>query len=232
VLDTASYPLLWGFFDETGVRPEYILPALHHESGFDPSRPNSAGYPYYGLNQVSGSYLASRGISPGDYLTWSASRQLREVVLPFLKAYANVRSATRLYQANFLPATLATAKSLSDVVSTRGDPYYAANAGLDANRNGVITVSDLASVMAKDAASSAVQHAIASAYAIRPGESPKDPVYGEDFGWFSRPYVVASAILIGGAAVAYGIHEGGLDAAWRALDRATLRWSEKLLDLF
>jgi hypothetical protein len=221
-LDAASYPLLWGFADSTGVRPEWVLPVLHHESGFNPALPNSAGYPYYGLNQVSGGYLTSRGVAPADYLTWPASKQLQQVVLPFLHAYAGVRSATRLYQANFLPATLKTATSLSDVISRKGDPYYGPNASLDANHDGVITVGDLAAVLEKDVASPAVQQAIAAAYLVRPDESPKDPVYGEDF---MQPATKTWLIALGIAAVA-GVGVYGIEAGW--FDALLLRRRRRL----
>jgi hypothetical protein len=42
--------------------------------------------------------------------------------------------------------------------------------------------------------------------------------------------VLAGSILLLGTAVAWGIHEGGFEAAWRAIDRTTLKWTERLVD--
>lgn len=47
-----------------------------------------------------------------------------------------------------------------------------------------------------------------------------------------RQTVLVGSILLGSGAIALTIHEGGVDAAWRALDRATLRWTRAFVDLF
>jgi hypothetical protein len=215
----ASGSALWDIFDAGGPRPEYLLPVLYFESGFRPDVQNHAGAPYYGLNQVSGTTLQSGGVDPSDYLTWPASRQLstfvRSYVLNAVNNYGSLRSATRVEQANFLPATLKTATSLSSVLASQGDAYYSANAGFDKNKTGQITVQDLANAMAKSAASSAVQSAIAQTYALRPTESPHDPVYGDDFGvtsWLpSSPAVQVALILAAGAGAAWLIRGGTLE---------------------
>lgn len=185
---------LWALSDATGVRPEYILPVLQLESGFDPSIVNSIGCT--GINQL------CKNI-PDGFASWTASQQMSGEVTPMYRAlvakYGAIRSATRAYQANLLPASLPTAKQLSDVVAARGSSatyvggltqgaVYTSNAGLDANGDGVITVGDLAAKMAQMVARPAVQSAIAQTYALRPGTSPRDPVYGDDYpqGFFGR----------------------------------------------
>ena len=106
---------LWDLYRATGVRPEWALPVLYEESGLDPSRPNAAGAPYYGINQASAGALAARGIAPGEYLSWSAGDQIRRVVASMwassMAAVGPVRSATRVMQLNFLPATIPTARA-------------------------------------------------------------------------------------------------------------------------
>jgi hypothetical protein len=196
-LDDPSYAALWTIYATTGLRPEYLLPVLSSESGLDPSTPNRAGAPFYGINQASGAYLSARGISPADYLTWPASEQLTRVVGPMLAGVVREtatlpRSATRLYQANFLPVTLkGGGGGLSRVLAWRGGPVYAANAGLDWQRRGAILVDDLAFAMMRQARNVAVRSAIAKAYAIAPAGagSPREPVYGQDFvdplAWFA-----------------------------------------------
>lgn len=219
---------LWSIYDAGGPRPEYVIPSLSEESGLNPSLPNSQGYPYYGLNQVSGNFLAAHGVDPQDYLTWPASKQLSQIVKPYIlsqvASYGPIRSATRMEQANFLPATLETATGLDSIVSRKGDPYYGPNATLDTNHSGAITVQDLANVMAKQAAKSSVQNAIQKTYSLRPNETPRDPVYGDDFGGnlIAEMGVLGTLFSPAGLLVALGISlvalysEGYLD---RPLDR-------------
>jgi hypothetical protein len=187
---------------------------LYAESGLNPAIPNQAGEPFYGLNQISKSWLTSIGVTPDDYLTWPASRQLTTVVGPYIanqvSHYGPLRSGVRLYQANFLPATLNTAKHLTDVVTAAPSPYYTHNAGLDPKGKGNITVQDLANFVARAAASQAVKEALNQAYSIdasggNPHGPMEDPVYGEDFGFYekNRPWLIAGAIFASSAAIAY-----------------------------
>jgi hypothetical protein len=227
----ASGQALWALFDAGGPRPEYVLPPLDLESGFQPSIPNQAGYPYYGLNQVSGSRLQSMGIDVQDYLTWPASRQLTTVVAPmFLDAvrqFGPLRSATRVYQANFLPATLDKVKGLDGILAHQGNrnewgagDVYGANAGLDWSRKGTITVGDLAHLMGEKAKLPVVQDAIRQTYALRPGETPHDPALGEDFGFQFppfRPKPLLVAAVAGG--LAWGLYTGALERVWRGVRR-------------
>jgi hypothetical protein len=182
---------LWALYDSTGLRPEYVLPVLYSESGFSTTITNSIGC--IGINQA----CPFAWTIPSDYASYSASQQLASVVAPMFKANiaksGPINSGTRAYQSNFLPATMdgtagwTAARSLDDVVVSKSGPTnqnaadYNGNIGLDVARKGYITVADLAHFIAKAAASSAVKSAIAQTYALRPGESPQDPVYGTDF---------------------------------------------------
>jgi hypothetical protein len=204
------------------VRPEYLLSVLYSESGLRPDVQNQAGYPYYGIGQDSADILASHGIDPTDYLTWPASRQLETVVKPYMQGivdrYGPLNSGTRCYQANFLPATLDTATSLNSVIATQGSDVYAANAGFDTTHQGVITVQDLADFVAKAASTQAVQDAIAKTYAIS-GGSPRDPVYGTDFGRFG---VLQTTALI--VAIVSASYLGAKYLAAPRSQRRQLRW--------
>jgi hypothetical protein len=124
----------------------------------------------------------------------------------------------RVYQGNFLPSTLNTARKLGDVITASPSAFYTHNAGLDADKNGAITVSDLATYMAREARQTAVQIAIRGAYASRDAgsmtlRSSPDPtnidhiVYGDDFNFYDRnqAWIVGGAILIGAVAVSYYI---------------------------
>src|SRR4029077_2637912 len=76
-------------------------------------------------------------------------------------------SATRFEQANFYPASLESARALDDVIVSAPSAAYNANAGLDKDKKGAITVADLARVMTTAASSHAVQSAIANTYAAK-----------------------------------------------------------------
>lgn len=186
--DDSALQATWALYDQTGIRPEWILPVWHLESGLDASKPNAEGYPYYGLNQIAASTLSAQGIDPASYLTWSAADQISKVISPWLAGvqtrYGPMRSATRVYQGNFLPATLPTVRGLSQIVAPYGTgrgSSYAANANaLDPLKHGAITLSDLAYVMSLHASSPAVRAALARAYQLRPNEKPHGAVYGDD----------------------------------------------------
>jgi hypothetical protein len=178
-LDSASYAELWRITSETGVLPEHILPTLYFESGFDPSIQNRSGADYFGLNQASTDLISAyAGTDPQTYLTWPASAQLRTVVRGYVKAlvnqYGKIHSATRFEQANFYPASLETARGLNDAIVSAPSAAYNANAGLDKDKKGSITVSDLARVMTTAASSRAVQSAIAATYANKGRYAPLD----------------------------------------------------------
>jgi hypothetical protein len=199
---------LWAIYDATGIRPEWLIPGLAIESGLNPSLPNAAGYPYYGISQISGSFLEARGIDPSDYLTWSASQQLQTIVLPYMQGVVNqlgpLDSGIRVYQANFYPASLAYAPGLDDVIvsSSSADgnsrAAYAANKYLDADGNGEITPRDLGARLSEQVAKGFVQSAISQTYALRPSERPTDPVFGATslLSNLSLPPAVAPIVLI------------------------------------
>jgi hypothetical protein len=202
---------LWSLSDATGLRPEYVLPVLYNESGFNPAITNSIGC--VGINQACPNAMPV----PAGYASWAASQQMTGLVTPMYKAiiakYGAIRSATRAYQANFLPATLPTARNLSSPLAIRGSGaliapglsnavVYAANASLDANKDGVITVADLAAKMSAVVKTPAVQAAIAQTYALRPGSSPMNAVYGQDFPWETLNLTDIALVGVGVTAVA------------------------------
>jgi len=210
---------LWALSDATGLRPEYLLPVLWHESGFNPAIVNGIGCT--GINQLCQNI-------PAGYASLSASQQMAAVVSPMFRGlaarYGALRSGVRVYQANLLPATLPVVKTLPGVLARRGvaapvpgakspsqAAVYTSNSGLDADRSGTITLADLAAVVKADAARGQVKTAIAETYALRPSEQPRDPVYGDDFpsgggllfGWSAGEWVLAVAAVAGVSAAAY-----------------------------
>jgi hypothetical protein len=177
---------LWSISDATGVRPEYLIPVLYLESGFDSTRQNAQGAPYYGIAQTMGAHLTALGTTPAAFLTLGQGGQIRLAVAPYyasaVRTYGPIRSATRAYLANYLPARLATVHSLAQIVEPGGTAFYSSNrVALDPLRHGAITLSDLALVMGRAAAAPEARAAIARAYVLRPSERPRDAVYGQDF---------------------------------------------------
>ena len=210
----ASGYALWAISDATGIRPEWLLPGAYLESGYNPAIVNSIG--------CSGVLQLCQNI-PDGYTSWPASQQLSQEVSGRLQAtvarYGPLRSGTRFYIANLLPAALPQAKRLGDVIAQKGSSatypgggglmsgaVYAGNSSLDFDHNGTLTVQDIADKVAWAASQPAVQSAIQQTYALRPGQSPMDPVYGLDFPWWTRldatDYVVAGA---GALAAAIGV---------------------------
>lgn len=185
MLDDASYDAFWRISDVTGIRPEYLIPVLFSESGLRPEIRNALGYS--GLNQISQAWLIAHRIDPADYLTWVASRQLLEVVLPYMQAQIGwvgnqLHSGARAYQANFYPASLRHVnKTLDDVIVASPSAAYAANKGLDVGSKGSITVRDLAIFVARAAKAAPVKAALQRTYALRPTEMMQDPALGTDF---------------------------------------------------
>jgi hypothetical protein len=228
---------LWSLYAQTGIRPEYILPVLALESNFNPAIVNSIG--------CTGIFQLCQNI-PAGFASWSASQQMNGYGIVMYRGdvqrFGPLRSATRVYQANILPSTLATATTLDSVIARRGSSaiipnshpplsegaVYAANSGLDANHDGEITVGDLATKMRQYLARSDVQSAITQTYALQPGQSPvADPVFGDDFpapaappGRWTRTdtaLVVATVAAVGVAAL---VAAGALDRPVRAIRRA------------
>jgi len=183
----ATGAALWSIYDQTGIRPEWVLPVVHLESGFDPSVVNPGGC--VGLFQLCpGTYGNYVSVPVSEYRTWSASQQLAGPALAYWRnalGYGPIRSATRLMQAQLAPGELSSAPSLDSVVYRAPSSGYEGNRGVfDPSGKGYFTVQDLANAMASHASDPAVRDAIARTYALRPGEQPHDPVYGDDFGFF------------------------------------------------
>lgn len=204
----ASSSAFWAIYNATGIRPEFLIPVLSFESGLEPSIPNQAGAPYYGIGQNAGSFITQvTGLSPTDYLTKPASYQLQNVVLPYFHAivskYGSLPSGVKVYQAEFMPASLQYAPGLDDVITKAPAIEYTDNVGFDRQRKGYITPRDLAAAVASQVSKPAVQQAIAAAYALAPSMGPpQDPVWGNTGPTFTPKVVAAIALGIVGTAAA------------------------------
>lgn len=220
---------LWRVSDELGIRPEWALPVLFLESGFDPAITNPGNC--VGINQFCPStYNHYVQVPVNDYRAWSASRQLSGPVFDYWRDAQNfgpIRSATRVMLAQLGHKLLQSAPDLNSVVYAAPSREYAGNARVfDPTGKGYFTVADIANVVAHKAKNLAVCEALAYAYALRPNERPRDPVYGDDFpglAWgFSCPDIridppivvpsrgkIAAVVVVATtlvAAVGYGVY--------------------------
>jgi len=217
----ASGNAFWAIYDATGIRPEWLIPVLAYESGLNPAIPNSSGTPYYGIGQNSVADISAYGggVDPTTYMTWSASQQLSTVVKGYfsrvVSKYGPLSSGIRVYQAEYLPATIPTATSLSDVISSAPSAYYEQNRSFDPQGKGYITVGDLGNAVSSQLSKAYVQDAISQTYALRPWEFETDPVYGSDFafgglGGFLPPLALAASFLLLSALAANAINPGSV----------------------
>lgn len=176
---------LWSLYDHSGIRPEWALPMLYLESGFNPAAYNASSGAV-GLAQDLSVYLTRNGVDPTSYRSQSAAVQIASVIAPRLSGlvshYGALRSATRVYQGNFLPATLPTVRALWQALAWKPQPAYAQNTVLDPSRRGVILLCDVARVMAAEASAGECAAAIGRAYVLRSSAGPPtNATYGQDF---------------------------------------------------
>jgi hypothetical protein len=181
-LDDAFWPALWSLSTSVGTRPETLLAVWFAESGLNPAAKNSIGC--LGLNQTCPREIGGPGFPNDDaeaYAQAPASQQLawiaHQVTSAALLNGGPFLSAARYYQANYLPATLRTAKGPTDPIAAKAGPNaiaYKANTVLDANGDGAITLDDLGHYLEKRIAANGVplRTAIATAYAEKPAEAP------------------------------------------------------------
>lgn len=142
------FPGVRGVAEAIGARPLHLLQVMMAESGIRPDAHNPNGHAS-GLIQFMPATLVRLGWTAGH----EAFRRLGAVeqlpfVLRFYQPYraAGLTSTARLYQATFLPATLALGSDPDTVLAGQGGPYpsaYAGNRGLDRRGDGTIRVSDL-----------------------------------------------------------------------------------------
>jgi hypothetical protein len=113
---------------------------------------NAAGA--YGINQITKNNLASVGFtgSGDEYIKLTAEEQLPYVEKYYKRYTGMLTSVSRLYQVNYLPATMGTVTQPDGVLAAKDGVYawaYNSNPSLDPDvpKKGYITLDDLRRVV-------------------------------------------------------------------------------------
>jgi hypothetical protein len=132
-----------------GCQPLDLLKVWFSESiGLFAHKKNPAGDGAYGINQMIPGRIAQAGYrgKPENYITLSAEDQLPYVGKYYAQWAGKLTSVGRLYQVNYLPATIDTKTKPTDILSGKTGPFkkeYDANPALDPTHKGTITIADL-----------------------------------------------------------------------------------------
>ncbi|HXK18150.1 MAG TPA: transglycosylase SLT domain-containing protein [Polyangiaceae bacterium] len=134
-----------------GLAPDGISGVIALESGFDPQANNHqpGDPPGFNPNRATGliqfmpSTARRLGTTTDDLFRMNATEQLKYVELYF-RSIPNLREGSRVgdyYLAGFMPAFIGTPDETP--IAFKGTPNYDQNAGLDRNKDGVITSGDV-----------------------------------------------------------------------------------------
>jgi hypothetical protein len=118
--------------------PSWLMACMAFETAetFSPSVCNAAGSGAVGLIQFMPATAADLGTTTENLRLLSATSQLAYVQRYFKPYAARIRSLLDMYMAILLPSAIGKA---DDAVLFSGGVAYRQNAGLDANRDGLIT---------------------------------------------------------------------------------------------
>jgi hypothetical protein len=132
-----------------GCDPLDLLKVWFSESiGVYADAKNPLGKGAFGLNQMIPSRLVGAGYrgEPDDYIKLSAEDQLPHVENYYSEYRGKLTSVGRLYQVNYLPATIDTVTKPDGILSAKDGVYdwaYNGNPALDPTKKGTITIADL-----------------------------------------------------------------------------------------
>lgn len=129
-----------------GTDPNYLMACMAFESAetFSPSIRNAAGSGATGLIQFMPATARGLGTTTNNLAALTAEQQLDYVKKYFAPYRGRLRTLSDVYMAILWPAAIGKSES-SALWSRAGRPVtYRQNAGLDANRDGVITKAEAA----------------------------------------------------------------------------------------
>lgn len=139
-----------GCFD-LGLNPDYLMACMAFETGesFRPDKKNGAGSGAVGLIQFMPATARGLGTTTAALAAMMPERQL-EFVFRYFKPYAGkLVTLSDHYMAILWPRAIGAAES-SVLWSAQASPVtYRQNAGLDANKDGVITKAEAAAKVAQ-----------------------------------------------------------------------------------
>ena len=133
---------------DLGTDPNYLMACMAFESAraFSPSILNAAGSGAVGLIQFMPSTAQALGTTPQQLAAMSAVKQLDYVERYFAPSKGKLRSLEDVYMAILWPR--AVGKPQEYVLFDKNDPQhpkrYIQNAGLDFNRDGLVTKAEAA----------------------------------------------------------------------------------------
>lgn len=126
------------------INPAWLMAVMYAESGFDAAVENKRGSGAVGLIQFMPSTARELGVSAEVIRSMDHSRQL-DFVYRYLdqvrRRHGQFRSLTDLYLGILYPKAMG--QDPCYVLYSQGSVSYAQNAGLDENKDGRVTVSDI-----------------------------------------------------------------------------------------
>lgn len=139
--------------ESLGTDPNFLMACMAFESGesFSPSVKNAAGSGATGLIQFMPSTAQALGTTTAKLGAMSAVQQLDYVEKYFKPSKGKLKSLEDVYMAILWPA--AVGKPMSYVLFSKSDTAhpkrYIQNAGLDFNRDGIVTKAEAAAKVRK-----------------------------------------------------------------------------------
>ena len=131
--------------DTLSVPVDFLMAAMAFESGesFSPSVKNAAGSGAVGLIQFMPSTAAALGTTTDKLAAMTNVQQLDYVQKYFAPRKGRLKSLEDVYMAILYPAAIGSAANAA--LFKKGTVSYKQNIGLDANRDGTVTVQEAAS---------------------------------------------------------------------------------------
>lgn len=132
---------------DLGIEPDYLMSCMAFETGqtFSPSVKNKAGSGATGLIQFMPSTAKGLGTTTEVLAAMSAERQLDYVRKYFQPYSGRLKTLEDVYMAIFTPAAIG--KSADHQLYKEGSKAYTQNRGFDANKDGVISLAEISTMV-------------------------------------------------------------------------------------
>lgn len=136
---------------ELGIQPDFLMACMAWESGetFSPSVKNAAGSGATGLIQFMPATAKGLGTTTAALAAMTAERQLDYVLAYFRPYKGRIKTLSDVYMAILWPAAIGRAESSALWTEADRPTHYRQNAGLDLNRDRVISKAEAAQCVQK-----------------------------------------------------------------------------------